>query len=162
MSLLRRLLPRRRPAGHRLYWLTSDIAVSREPGPQHWADIRAAGIRAVVDVRAETEGSADLAHANGLQYLRAPIDEGLAPTTQELSLVTDWILARIGNDGPVLVHCREGRGRSPLVACAALVKLGIPPFEAYQALRRARPEVALSPEQEETLRHFAQGLSQPR
>lgn len=161
MSLLRRLLPRRRRKAHRLYWLTSDIAVSREPGPDHWAEIHTAGVRAVVDLRSETEDNAELVHRHGFQYLRAPIDEGSAPTPQELSLVTDWILTRIA-DGPVLVHCREGRGRSPLVACAALVKLGIPPFEAYQALRRARPEVALSAEQEETLRQFAISLSQPR
>ena len=162
MSFLRRLVPFRRRKRHQLYWLTSDIAVSREPRLEDWSEIHAAGVRAVVDLRSETEDNAAVVQSHALLYLRAPIDEGAAPTPQQLSLVTDWILTRIAEGGPVLVHCREGRGRSPLVACAALVRLGIPPFEAYQALRRARPEVALSDEQEETLRRFALGLVQPR
>jgi protein-tyrosine phosphatase len=156
MSFLRRILSNRR-RGLDLYWLTSDIAVSREPELAEWADVVRAGIHSVVDLRAEQPDNALEVQGHGLRYLRLPITDGGAPSDQQLALVTDWIVERIGADGPVLIHCREGRGRSPLVACAALVKLGMPAFEAYQVLRRARPQVALSGEQEEVLRRFAKG-----
>jgi protein-tyrosine phosphatase len=98
-----------------------------------------------------------LAQTQGLRYLRLPLDEGSAPDIDQLRLVTSWILERISGDGPVLIHCREGRGRSAMVACATLVRLGIPVFDAYQTLRRARPDVALNDAQEEALRLFARG-----
>lgn len=139
----------------RVYWLTDDVAVSREPEAGDWPSIGAQGIRCVVDLRSETPDGESLVRSHGLLYIRVPVDEGSAPTEQELELVTDWILERIAADGPVLVHCREGRGRSPLVACAALVKLGIPPFEAYKLLQRARPDVALNGDQADMLQRFA-------
>src|SRR4051794_5180218 len=123
MSFLRRVLASRGAKALELYWLTSDIAVSREPAVDEWRAVREAGVRCVVDLRAEQEDNGVVVQQAGMRYLRLPIDEGGAPTEQELELVTDWIVERIASEGPVLVHCREGRGRSPLVACAALVKL---------------------------------------
>jgi protein tyrosine phosphatase (PTP) superfamily phosphohydrolase (DUF442 family) len=139
----------------RVYWLTDDVAVSKEPAAGDWPSIGEQGIRCVVDLRSETPDDESLVRSHGLHYMRVPVDEGSAPTDQELELVTDWILERIEADGPVLVHCREGRGRSPLVACAALVKLGIPPFEAYKLLQRARPDIALNADQAAMLQRFA-------
>jgi protein-tyrosine phosphatase len=151
-------LLRRNQTRHRLYWLTSDLAISRAPADGHLPIIHEAGVRSILDLRAETEDCQPIAHAAGLGYLRLPVKEGDAPKAEELKVLTDWIEQRITTDGPVLVHCREGRGRSAMVACAALVQLGLPLFEAYQALRRARPDVVLNALQDEALRQFAQNL----
>ena len=149
------LIARLRRPRHQLYWLTDDIAISRLPDPGDLRSMHRAGVRCVVDVRLETEDRRALFDRAGLRYLQVPIAEGSAPTIAHLRLVTDWIVERLANEGPVLVHCREGRGRSALVACATLVKRGAPLFEAYQALRRARPETVLNDEQAEALRRFA-------
>jgi protein-tyrosine phosphatase len=156
-------LPRlRRPRGPRLFWLTADLAFSRAPRDAEWRAVRQAGIRCVLDLRAEAHATGSEASAEGLLYLRAPVPEGGVPLDSDLSLLADWIDQSVSDHGPVLVHCREGLGRSPLVACAALVAMGVPVREAYAALRRARPEVSLSDEQAGALERFASRLESGR
>ncbi len=148
-------LLRRSDLRDRLYWVTSDLAISAAPADGDWPAVQAAGLRAVVDLRDEAPDNASTVSAQGLRYLRLPVVEGDAPSPEELASVVDWVMERIAAAEPVLVHCREGKGRSALVACAFLVRLGLPPFEAYQALRRVRPEAAFSQSQDEALRLFA-------
>src|SRR5262245_44844967 len=100
MAFLRRQLSRQ-PKGPRLYWLTADIAIAKEPADEEWAAIRAAGIRSVLDLRAEQADNSTIVGGHELRYLRLPVQDGSAPTGQQLSLITDWILERISTDGPV-------------------------------------------------------------
>jgi protein-tyrosine phosphatase len=146
----------RRPKQHRIHWLTDDIAIASEPSLDDWLGVREAGIRCVVDLREEMPDNANVVEALGLSYLRLPIVEGRAPTQAELIAATSWIDERISSEGPVLIHCREGRGRSATIAVATLVRLGIPLFEAYRIVMRARPETAINDAQQEALRLFAQ------
>ncbi|KIJ67563.1 hypothetical protein HYDPIDRAFT_108404 [Hydnomerulius pinastri MD-312] len=67
------------------------------------------------------------AHREGLDVLRIPLPEGLAPRSPK-SLDAD--LARIIerytlHSISVLVHCRGGVGRAGLVACCWMLKLGL-------------------------------------
>ena len=146
---------RRKP--HRIHWITDDIAIAAEPSSTDWPALRLAGVRCVVDLRQEAPDNAFVVGAVGLGYLRVPIVEGEAPTQDDLRLVTSWIDEHLSSDGPVLIHCREGRGRSATVAIAALVNLGMPLFEAYRMTLRVRPETAINDAQEGALRRFAQG-----
>ncbi|KAI0305419.1 protein-tyrosine phosphatase-like protein [Multifurca ochricompacta] len=63
----------------------------------------------------------------GLDILRIPIPEGLAPASLEqfdahlTRLVSIYTLTGI----PVLAHCRGGVGRAGLVACCWMLKLGL-------------------------------------
>jgi protein-tyrosine phosphatase len=143
-----------RPPSFACYWLSDDIAISRAPSARDVRGMQRAGVRSVLDMRLEAADRSEHFDRRGMRYLRLPVAEGSAPTLDELRLVTDWILERM-NDGPVLVHCREGRGRSALVACAVLLRQGAPLFNAYQTLRRARPEASLSDEQADALAAFA-------
>ena len=139
---------------HPLHWLTSDIAVAPAPRPEAWRSVVTAGVRSVVDLREERDDT-EAAGKQGLTYLRLPVREGYAPNEAEMMLLTNWIAERIERDGPVLVCCREGRGRSALVACATLLHLGLPLAEAYQLLRRRRPEASLNDLQIGALERFA-------
>jgi protein-tyrosine phosphatase len=145
----------------RFHWLTDDLAFSRAPLDDEWETVRRAGIRCVVDLRAEVESDGERARQCGLLYLRLPVEEGAAPDGQTLLHLADWIGRGIAEHGRVLVHCREGLGRSPLVACAALVRMGLPVTEAYAALRRARPGIALSDAQAVALERFAELVRAP-
>ena len=89
-----------------------------------------------------------------------PIIEGEAATTGELEMLTGWIDEHLREHGPVLVHCREGRGRSPMVVLASLVRLGIPLAEGYRLLKRAHPAVALNSNQEAALIGFAESCAE--
>jgi len=52
----------------------------------------------------------------------------------------------IHRDMRILVHCAQGRGRSALVACLILMKLGYVKTadEAVQLLKRSRPSITLT------------------
>ena len=156
MRLLNRFF-RPRAAHLDVCWLTDDLALRPAPGDGDWTAIRQAGIRAVVDLRAEAaDNTAIVTEVYDLRYLRLPIAEYEAPGDSELRLVTDWITERISAHEPVMVHCREGRGRSALVACATLIRLGLPTRDAYRMLLRARPQASLSKPQEELLQRFGE------
>ncbi|HLF76327.1 MAG TPA: dual specificity protein phosphatase family protein [Dehalococcoidia bacterium] len=159
MTLLRRLLGLPRAALD-IAWLTTDLAIASAPKDHEWQAVKDSGIRAVLDLRAEGYDHSLLAEGtHGLRYLRLPVMEYEAPSDAELRLVTDWAVERMGAGEPVLVHCREGRGRSAMVACAILIRLGVPLKEAYQMLVNARPHVSLSKSQEALLQHFAETVS---
>ena len=147
--------PRRRPRLN-LRWVTDDIAIARQPTDSDWPSIRDQGIRCVVDLREEARDNFEAVEQCELCYLRAPVREGEAMSTEELRLTTAWIEKHLDEHGPVLVHCREGRGRSPMVVIASLVRLGLPLNEAYKITARAQPAVALNSQQQEALVQFAQ------
>ena len=147
----------RRRKQNRIYWITDDIAISAEPTNEDWPDLRIAGVRCVVDLREEAPDNAGVVGAAGLGYLRLPIVEGEAPTQDELRLATGWIDEHLSSDGPVLIHCREGRGRSATVAIASLVSMGMPLFEAFRLTLRVRPQTSINDAQQSALRTFAQG-----
>jgi hypothetical protein len=150
--LLRGILPSANSQPFPLAWITSDIAVSAAPGRSDWPSIEAAGLRAVLDLRAEIER---LVPAHRLIFRHLPIEEGGAPGVEVLQDAAGWVVTQIGEAGPVLVHCREGRGRSPMVACAALIVLGYSAADAYDLLRRGQPLVAMSESQVAAIEAFA-------
>ena len=148
----------RRPKTPEVYLLTDDIAIAPQPGEKDLRAIRELGFRGIVDLRDETPDSGAMFRAQSLNYLRVPIIDGAAPTVDELYEVAGWITGHILDDGPVLVFCREGRGRSAMVAVASLVKLGLPLPEAYTILMRARPSAVISTKQMKALEAFAGSL----
>jgi protein-tyrosine phosphatase len=140
----------------RLHWITEDLALSRQPGPEDWPSLKEQGIRSVVDLRHESEGNSGKAEELEMAYLRLPIVEGCGASPEDLESVAAWIDERTRSDGPVLVHCREGRGRSAMVALASLVRMGLPLQEAYRLTLKAQPAVALNAEQLDALTAFAE------
>ena len=142
------------PEDH-VYWLTHDLALCAEPAREDWPTLYEAGFRCVLDLRAEAESNAELVESHGLKYLRVPVIDEEPPGDSAMRLITSWIIEQIGSTGPVLVHCRQGRGRSAMVVCAVLVKLGLPLQDAYRTLRHARHDVLFSDAQTAALARFA-------
>ena len=64
----------------------------------------------------------------------------------------------IHRDMQILIHCAQGRGRSALMACMILLKLGHAQTaeEAFHKLKLSRPKVGLTRHQFEQLCNFAQ------
>jgi hypothetical protein len=77
-------------------------------------------------------------HGNA-KYLCLPNLDGVPLDRYEL-------LFEINRDMHILVHCAQGRGRSALVACLILMKLGYVETadEAIQLLKRSRPGITLT------------------
>jgi protein tyrosine/serine phosphatase len=92
-----------------------------QPSPSSWNDLAALRIRTVVDLRRDAENhehstkmEADSVEAAGMRYINLPMDRMAAPTSGQMSK----LLALLGSDGVIFVHCRSGRDRTGVViAC---------------------------------------------
>jgi hypothetical protein len=121
-------------------WVNRDLAIGCPADEADWRGVRARGVHGVVDL---SDGSQDLGpvvRRQGMRYLRLPVADGKLPEAEELHIVTSWMLQRVYEEGPVLVHEAEGRGNHALVAGAALIKRGASVRRASLQLRNAAAE----------------------
>lgn len=144
----------RRPASP-VCWITDDLAIAAGPPPEQWRALQALGIRAALDLRTVQEGGGCTVIPAELAYRSFPIEDGSAPAPTDLLDVSSWITSHLRSGSRVMINCREGRGRSALVACATLMRLGYSLESAYRVVRRGQPQVALSDDQVKVL----EGLS---
>ena len=122
-----------RPRGND--WLSDDVAA--------W---KRAGVTLVVSLLTpdeETElGLVEEAAecvAAGLQFLRLPVaDRGVPANRPEFERVVSEVIAEMDRGGSVAVHCRQGVGRSAVVAIAVLNTLGVPTADAIGRVSAAR------------------------
>lgn len=102
--------------------------------------------RTVLDLTAEFTEPLGLRQATN--YLCVPVLDHTPPTAEQVRQALDFIAAHRA-DGPVLVHCAAGHGRSALVLAALRLRTGQAPnaAEAIAQLQRLRPNVHLNPAQ---------------
>jgi protein-tyrosine phosphatase len=124
--------------------------------------LRRAGIDTVVSFLEEEEArqfdlaaEADAAKAAGLRFLSFPIPDRGVPYSAPaaLSLIGNLVSALESGDSIVL-HCRQGVGRSGLIAAAILVASGLKSDDAIRTVTSARG-VAV-PETDQQLRWLKQ------
>jgi len=89
----------------------------------------------VIDMTSEMPGY----RIGGAKYVCLPNLDGVPLDRYALPVEID-------RNTRILVHCAQGRGRSVLMACLILLKLGYAATadEAVQSLKRSRPTVTLS------------------
>jgi protein-tyrosine phosphatase len=141
------VLRREPPRPLALAWVTSELALAPAPVGDQWRQVVSAGIESVADLRGVGEADGGPATAHGLTYASFPIGDGRAPRRRDLRRAARWVFQRVERASPVLIHCREGRGRSVLLACVVLRELGYAAADAYALVRRAQPAAALSDDQ---------------
>ncbi len=125
------------PTPHGVRWVNRDLAIGCPLDEADWQALRARGVRGVVDLSDESSDVGPVVREHGMRYLRLPVADGRLPEAEELHIVTSWVLQRVCEEGPVLVHEAQGRGNHALVACAALIKRGASVRRASQQLRRS-------------------------
>lgn len=77
--------------------------------------------------------------AAGLQFLRLPVpDRGVPPNRAEFECVVSGVVVELHRGGSVAVHCRQGIGRSAVVAIGVLKAFGVPTAEAIARVSAAR------------------------
>ena len=88
-----------------------------------WQRLAEAGIRTVVDLRAEEgiEHDAQVVDELGMKLVRIPIRDGQTPTSAE---VDEFLAAVRASDGTVFVHCGAGVGRTGAMVGAYQVAEG--------------------------------------
>ena len=90
------------------------------------------------------------ARKHDLAFVSYPIpDRGVPSNTSTLSDLLETIQRDLGHGKNVLVHCRQGIGRTGLVAASLLVREGMEPASAIQNVSKVRGvQIPETPEQE--------------
>ena len=101
-----------------------------------------------------------LCEANGISYLSFPIRGRHTPRSKQDALDFARELAGLLKEGKsVVVHCRQGIGRSALIAACVLVLSGAPVDRAFEKIGEAGGcPVPHTEEQRQWVVEFAEGL----
>ena len=124
-------------------WLWVGGSVSRS----QYAALKAQGITAVIDLRAERVDDAAALGALGIELLHLPVTDRYPPSVEQLMKGVEWALPRLKAGGKLYTHCEHGVGRGPLMGLAVLVAQGAEVKEAYRALRERRWQATLNDRQ---------------
>ncbi len=107
------------------------------------ARLHALGVRAVINLCAETSGPVAAYGALGIEQLHLPTTDFTTPTLDAIERAVAFIAEKKAAREGVYVHCKAGRGRSATVmACWLMHARGVAPAEAQQLLTLKRPQVA--------------------
>jgi len=104
-----------------------------------------------------------LSRANGIRFGSFPIpDRGIPPSKEAFSELIAHLAEELATGKTVVVHCRQGIGRSGLIATGVLAMFGIDPEAAMRRVTAARgcpvPETA---EQRHWILDFAKSKTAP-
>jgi protein-tyrosine phosphatase len=122
------------------------------------------GIDTVVSLlTGEEEHELDLVHEaseaqkHGLAFVSYPIpDRGVPSNTATLSDLLESIHRDLQQSRSVLVHCRQGIGRTGLVAASLLIRAGMEPEAAIRKVSEVRGvHIPETPEQESCIYEVA-------
>jgi len=160
-----------------LYWLDGPwpgkLALAARPRGGDWlgdemAGWKRAGIDAVLSLLTPDEeqdldlgGEATAAKAGGLEFSSFPIPDRQVPKSEaKLAEVLEKVSSTLSAGKNVVIHCRQGIGRSGLVAACLLVKNGMSPGAAVEKISAARGVAVPETEQQrEWIDHYASAFT---
>jgi protein-tyrosine phosphatase len=105
----------------------------------------------------------DLSRKHGLEFSNVPIvDMGVPDSMEETLVVLNRLERALSGGCNVAVHCRQGIGRSGLLAAALLVVSGLEPDTAVQRVSAARGlDIPETREQKEWVIKLAREFAEP-
>ena len=155
-----------------IFWIDSDksgrIGIMPRPRGGDWLEdevisLRDSGADVVVSLLENEEltelelvEEQSLCEKRGLQYISFPIpDRNVPESAQETARLGD-MLAQLASKGEnVVIHCRQGIGRSSIIAAIVLTSQGATVEEAFERISKARGRpVPDTPEQKEWVADF--------
>ena len=160
----------------RIYWIggleSGQLGIMPRPRGGDWLEdeiksLKMSGVDAVVSLL-EPEEIAELdileekssCEGNGISYLSFPIRDRNIPLSKQDALDFTRTLANLLQEGrSVVIHCRQGVGRSALIAACVLVLQGISTNKAFDMIENSRGcSVPDTEEQRKWVGQFAEGL----
>ena len=160
-----------------LYWIEGPwqgrLAILPRPRGGDWLEDevrgwRAAGVDVIVSLLTSDEVTdLDLAQerclcqAHDIDFWQFPIIDRSVPTSRKATLEFVKKLAKLLAEGKsIAIHCRQGIGRSALMAACLLVLFGIDPEAAFQRISEGRGcSVPETSEQRQWVMEFAEGYA---
>ena len=155
-----------------LYWIPGPwrgrLAVSGRPRGGDWLTdesrgLRHAGVDVVVSLlegaeaeQLELSQEEPATQLHGMSFLSFPIpDRGVPESSQAAVSLTKEVAKLLEEGNTVAIHCRQGIGRSGMIAVAVLMTLGVALEKALQDVSAARgAPIPETPAQLDWLRHF--------
>ena len=141
-------------------WLEDEVAGWRRAGIDAVLSLLTAGEERDLGLNQE----ADAVRGRGMDFLSLPIPDRQVPGSEtEVAAVLERLNSRLSSGGNVVVHCRQGVGRSGMVATCLLITRGLDPAAAVRKVSAARgvavPETA---EQRHWIDHYAAISASPK
>ena len=138
-----------------LYWIDGPwpgrLAIAARPRGGDWLEDEMQGwsrmgVNTVVSLLTADEeedldlaGERETAAARGMQFISLPRPDRQVPVSNsEVMSALQQIESDLSSGDSVVVHCRQGIGRSGLIACALLIAKRLDPTHAVQRISRAR------------------------
>ena len=129
----------------------------------HWYDIDMVVSLLTPDEIAEfdLQDEKEVCEAYGIEFVSFPIPDRGVPASRRSATDLVHKLDRALSDGKkIALHCRQGVGRSALVAACLLVASGAEPHRAFESISAARGcSVPDTPEQEQWVADYAPELA---
>ena len=160
----------------KIYWIngieSGQLGIMPRPRGGDWLEdeirsLKMSGVDAVVSLLEPEEiteldiaEEKSLCEANGISYLSFPIRDRDIPLSKRDALDFSRRLANLLHDGrSVVIHCRQGVGRSALIAACVLILNGVSVDKAFELIEHARGcSVPDTEEQCRWVAQFAEGL----
>jgi hypothetical protein len=134
----------RRP---RITRLTGAVYLGGQLTDSRMEFLRHADVRAVVSLQEERLDPMD----GWASHLWLPCPDGRPPTTGQLLLGAQFIEGQVRRGRKVYVHCHGGAGRAPTLCAAYLLRTGLSPHAALEAVHAARPQASMNRRQREAV-----------
>jgi protein-tyrosine phosphatase len=145
------------------------LALSARPRGGDWleqdvANWKSSGIKAVLSLLTSEEqkelelgNEAQEVRSQGLEFSSLPIPDLQVPRSEsKLAEALDSLTVNLSAGRNVLVHCRQGIGRTGLIAACLLMKSGMSPGAAVEAVSTVRGmPVPETPEQRDWIERYA-------
>ncbi|MDQ3321071.1 MAG: dual specificity protein phosphatase family protein [Acidobacteriota bacterium] len=155
-----------------IYWITDFLAIMPRPRGNDWledeiisyknfgVDILVSLLEQNENYELEIEREEFWCNKNGVIFLNFPITDRQTPKSFEKALeFIKELLKFIKANKKVAIHCRQGIGRSSLIASSILVLQGYSVEDAFQKVINARNcEVPDTKEQIDWVKEFAQKI----
>ena len=138
-----------------LYWIDGPwpgrLAIMPRPRGGDWLEDEVLawqrdGVGVLVSALTDEEASEldlvkepELCGANRLEFVPFPVaDRGVPESTRALDELVRLLESRLAGGKNVAIHCRQGIGRSALIAACVLSRGGVTPEAAFARIGKAR------------------------
>jgi protein-tyrosine phosphatase len=153
-------------------WPGQLVVVSRPRGGDWLEDEieswRSQGVSTVVSLLTKAEerdlelsAESTIVQELGMEFLSYPIPDYSVPASRaDIAALVSKLRVKLGHGDKIVVHCRGGLGRSPLIGACLLASAGVPPETAFRRIGRVRGStVPETGEQRQWVIDFAANLA---